>query len=259
MNIKKILLLTLFFFSISFFTPITSVAVDSPKAKVSSDSFLTRVMEKIEYFFAFRIEKKIEVLEKQAENRLDKAQDFANDGSNKEKIQNQLQSYLDKKEEQNNLLGKTDGEVVLKNVEERTIKQQKTMEDIKTIVDDGMKQEVIQVQEKVVNQVAQRVIDVNGKEGQTEFFNKVGHVWAPGTSAGGEVGTSFAPGTSGTSNGGVAVKGGLIQFAPGTSAGGESGVKYEGGAGQQFAPGTSSGGSGGNAGADIKNVEVKGN
>lgn len=255
MNIKKILLLTLFFFSISFFTPTTSVAVDSPKVKVSSDSLVTRIMEKIEYFFAFKIEKKVEVLEKQAENRLNKAQDFADDG-NKEKVQNQLQSYLDKKEAQNNLLGKSNGEVVLKNVEERTIEQQKTMEDIKTIVDDGMKQKIIQVQEQVVNQVAQRVIDINGKEEQTEFFNKVEHVWAPGTSSGGEAGTSFAPGTSSTGNGGVVVKGGLIQFAPGTSAGGESGVKYEGGAGQQLAPGTSSGG---NAGADIKNVEVKGN
>jgi len=257
MNIKKTLPLVLLFFFIIFLNPAISKAVDSPKAKVSNDSFVTRIMERIEYFFAFKLEKKVEVLEKQAEIRLDKAQNFATDG-NKEKVQNQLQGYLDKKEEQNNLLGKTDGEVVLKNVEERTIEQQKTMEDIKTIVDDGMKQEVKQVQEQVVNQVAQRVIDFNGKVGQTEFFNKVEHVWAPGTGPGGEAGTSFAPGTSGTSNGGVVVKGGLIQFAPGTSAGGESGVKYEGGAGQQFAPGTS-GGSGGNAGADIKTVEVKSN
>lgn len=255
MNIKKTLLLVLLFFFIILLNPAISKAVDSPKTKVSNDSLVTRIMERIEYFFAFRFEKKVEVLEKQAEIRLDKAQDFATDG-NKEKVQNQLQGYFDKKEEQNNLLGKTDGEVVLKNVEERTIEQQKTMENIKTIVDDGMKQEIIQVQEQVVNQVAQRVIDVNGKEGQTEFFNKVEHVWAPGTGPGGETGTNFAPGTSGTGNGGVVVKGGLIQFAPGTSAGGESGVKYEGGAGQQFAPGTSSGG---NAGADIKTVEVKGN
>jgi len=256
MNIKKILLLTLLFFSISFFTPIASVAVDSPKAKVSNDSLMTSIMEKIEYFFTFGADKKVAVLEKQAENRLDKARDFADDG-NIEKFQNQLQNYLGKKEEQHNLLGKTDGKGVLKEVEERTIEQQKTMEDIKTIVDDGMKQEIIQVQEQVVNQVAQRVVDVNGKEGQTEFFNNVEHVWAPGTGPGGEAGTSFAPGTSGTGTGGVVVKGGLIQFAPGTSAGGESGVKYEGGAGQQFAPGSSGGG--GNAGSDIKSVEVKGN
>lgn len=202
-------------------------------------------MERIEYFFAFRLERKVEVLEKQAENRLDKAQDFA-DGGNKEKVQNQLQSYLDKKEEQNNLLGKTDGEMVLKNVEERTIEQQKTMEDIKTIVDDGMKQEIIQVQERVVNQVAQRVIDVNGKEGQTEFFNKVEHVWAPGTGPGGEAGVIYQGGAG-------------QQFAPGTSAGGSGGVVYEGGAKIMFAPGTSSGGSGGNSGADIKTVEIKGN
>jgi hypothetical protein len=159
-------------------------------------------------------------LEKQAENRLNMAQDFADDGD-KEKVQNQMQGYLDKKGEQNILLEKTNEEGVLENVEERTIEQQKTMEDIKTIVDDGMKQEVKQIQEQVVNQVAQRVVDVNGKEGQTEFFNKVEHVWAPGTGPGGE-----------------------------------AGVVYEGGAKIMFAPGTSSGG---NSGADIKTVEVKGN
>jgi len=214
------------------------------------------LQERFEYFFAFKIEKKIEVLDKQADRKLETVQSFAEKGD-KENVQNQLQNYLETKEKQNDLLGKTNNKNVLDMVEEKTIEQQKTMEEIKTGVDEGMKKEMVVVQEKVVNQVAKRVIDVDGKVGQTEFFNKVEHVWAPGTGPGGEAGTSYAPGTSGKGNGGVVVKGGLIQFAPGTSAGGESGVKYEGGAGRQYAPGTSSGG--GNAGADIKTVEVKGN
>ncbi|MFA6250429.1 MAG: DUF5667 domain-containing protein [Candidatus Shapirobacteria bacterium] len=242
MIIKKILLFTLFFFSISFLTPTISVAVDSPKAKISSDTIFIRITERVEYFFAFGTDKKIAVLEKQAENRLDRAQNFA-DGGNNEKVQNQLQSYRDKKQEQNYLLEKTDGGRVLKNVEERTIEQQKTMENIKTVVDEGMKQEVMQIQEQVVNQVAQRVVETNGKEGQTEFFNKVEHVWAPGTGPGGEAGVIYQGGAG-------------QQFAPGTSAGGIGGVVYEGGARIMFAPGTSSGG---NAGSDIKTVEVKGN
>lgn len=243
MNIKNTILLILFFSSISFFSPIPLVAIDSSRNKAPSDSFVVRVIEKIEYFFAFGTDKKIAVLEKQAENKLVKAQNFANNG-NQEKTQNQLQNYLSKKEEQNNLLEKTGGEAVIKNVEERTVEQQKTMEKIKMIVDDGIKQEIIQVQEQVVNQVAQRVVEFNGKEGQTEFFNKVEHIWAPGTGPGG-------------GESGVVYEGGAgQQYAPGTSAEGDGGVVYEGGAKIMFAPGTS-GGEGGRV--DIKTVEVKSN
>jgi hypothetical protein len=85
------------------------------------------------------------------------------------------------------------------------------MEQIKTQVGDNLKQEVVQVQERVVNQVAERIIVVNGSEGQTEFFQKVEHVWAPGTGPGG-------------GESGVVIEGGQMQFAPGTSAGGSSGA-----------------------------------
>ncbi len=217
MNIKRLLLLILFFFSISFIAPGTSKAVDLQEMLNSEDSIVVKIQEGIEYFFAFRVEKKVEVLEKHAEKRLVRAQGYAKDGNN-EKLQNLLQNYLQIKERQNNLLGKTNGGEILKKVEEKTIEQQKTIEEIKTKTDEDVKQKVVQVQEQVVNQTAQKIIDVNGSEGATEFFQKVEHVWAPGTGPGGESG--------------VIIEGGTIQFAPGTS-------------------------SGGNGGADIKNVEVK--
>lgn len=219
MNTKKILLLALFLLSVSFFAPKTLKAVDSPQKSVSASSFVVRIIERIEYFFAFKVEQKVAVLEKQAENRLNTARDSAAEG-NKKKVQTQIQGYLQAKEKQNNLLEKAGGEEVLEKVEERTIEQQKTMEAIKTKVDEDVKQKVVQVQEQVVNQVAKRIIDTNGQEGATEFFQKVEHVWAPGTGPGGESG--------------VVIKGGSMQFAPGTS-------------------------TGGNSGADIKTVEVKGN
>jgi len=235
----------LFFFSISFFIPRTSKAIDLREVLTSEDSIVVKIQEGIEYFFAFKVEKKVEVLEKQAEKRLVLAQGYADEGNN-EKVQNLLQNYLQIKERQNNLLGKTDNGDILGSVEERTIEQQKTMEEIKTKIDEGEKGQVIEVQEKVVNQVAQRIIDVNGSEGATEFFQKVEHVWAPGTGPGGEAG--------------VVIEGGTMQFAPGTSAGGSGGaniqnVVIEGGGGssggttveggnQNIAPGTSSGGEG---------------
>lgn len=211
------------------------------------------MQEGIEYFFAFKVENKIAVLEKQAEKRLALAQSYT-DKKDDKKLQSLMQDYLQIKEKQNNLLKKTNDGEVLGTVEEKTVEQQKIIEEIKTKINEVGKQNVVKIQEQVVNQVGERVVEVNGKEGQTEFFNKVEHVWAPGTGPGGEAGTNFAPGTSGTGNSGVVVEGGLIQFAPGTSAGGVGGTVFEGGSGQQFAPGTSAGGS---AGSDIKTVEVK--
>lgn len=220
------------------FFPKPTYAVSLPEALTSDNSIVVKIQEGVEYFFAFKFENKIQVLEKHAEKRLVMAGFQAENGNN-ERVRNLVQNYLQIKERQNNLLGKkTDGEV-LGAVEERTIEQQKTMEELKTKIDSDTKDTVMDVQEKVVNQVAQRVIEVNGPIGQTEFFNKVEHVWAPGTGPGGKAG--------------VTIEGGTTQYAPGTSSGGTSGVVVEGGT-IQFAPGTSAGGP---SGSDIKNVEVK--
>lgn len=217
MSIKRLLVLALFLFSVSLFIPKTSQAIDLKEMLTSESSIVVKIQEGFEYFFAFGVQKKVEVLEKQAEKRLIMAQSYAEEGNN-ERVQNLMQNYLQIKEKQNNLLGKTNGGEILDEVEERTIEQQKIMEEIKTKINEDGKQNIIQVQERVVNQVAQRIVDVNGKDGATEFFNKVEHVWAPGTGPGGESG--------------VVIEGGTMQFTPGTSSGGSSG-------------------------ADIKTVEVK--
>jgi hypothetical protein len=187
MNIKNVFLL-IFFFSLSLFVPRVSQALDLQQVFTSEDSIVVKVQEGIEYFFAFRVENKVAVLEKHAEKRLIMAQDYANEGNN-EKIENLLQNYLQIKEKQNSLLGKTNDEDALGLVTERTVEQQKTIEEIKTNINEEGKQNVIQVQEQVANQVAKHVIDVNGPEGATEFLNDVAHVWAPGTGPGnGEAG-----------------------------------------------------------------------
>ncbi len=220
MNIKQILLFILLLFSVSFFVPKTAYAFSLQETFASENSVITRIQEGIEYFFAFKVENKVAVLEKQAEKRLIMAQGYSKEGNN-ERVKNLIQSYLQIKEKQNDLLGKTSDEKLLNAVEERTVEQQKTMEEIKTRIGEGMKQEVVQAQEQVVNQVAEKIVEVKGTEGKTEFFEKVEHVWAPGTGPGG----------------------------------GESGVVYEGGGKLIFAPGTSAGS--GNATSDIKTVEIK--
>lgn len=205
----------------------------------SPDSIVVKVQETIEYFFAFKVENKVAVLEKHAEKRLVAAQGYTEEGNN-EKVQNMIQNYQQIKERQNNLLGKINDGEVLGVIAERTIEQQKVMEKIKTRIDEGTKQEVIQVQEQVVNQVAKQVVNINGAEEATEFVNEVVHVWAPGTGpGGGEAGVVYEGG-------------GKWTYAPGTGPGGPGGVVIEGGE-MKFATGTSMDA----PGADIKNVEVK--
>jgi hypothetical protein len=231
MNIKKILVLVTLFFSVGFLTPKTSNAVNLQEILTSGNSTMVKIQEGIEYFFAFRTAKKVEVLEKQAEKRLNMAQKYVDQKDN-EKIQNMFQNYLQIKGKQNDLLEKTDEKDILRDVEESTIEQQKTMEEIKKKLNEDGKQNVVDIQEKVVNQVSQRIIEVDGPEGQTEFLNKVLHVWAPGTGPGGKAGVVYEGGTG-------------IQFAPGTGPGGQGGVVINGGE-MKFAPGTS--------GAEIKTV-----
>ena len=204
----------LFFVSIltfSFFVSTGSAkALDLQSLSDAGNTFFTTIRENVEYFFAFNTEQKVAVLERHADKRLDKAQDLI-DQDKEEEVQNQIQNYAQIKEKQNNLLGERSSGGVLGQVQERTIQQQQTMEQVKQQVDEVQKQVIVQAQEQVVNQVIQRVIDKDGSEGANEFMQEVEHVWAPGT----------APGEGGSSGkGGVVIEGGEMRFAPGTSEGG---------------------------------------
>jgi hypothetical protein len=265
MSIRRLLVLVLFLLFVGLFVPKTSSAIDLKETLTSEDSIFVKIQEGIEYVFSFKVENKVQVLEKHADKRLVMAQEYAEEGNN-ERVQNLMQNYLQIKDRQNDLLEKTDDNDVLGEVEKRTIEQQKTMEAIKNIIiDDGGKQGVIDVQEQVVNQVAERVVVQNGTEGQTEFLNEVLHVWAPGTGPGGEAGVVyagggkliFAPGTgSGGGTSGVVIEGGQMMFAPGTSAGGSGGTTVVEGGNQNIAPGTTQNGASGDTIVDPDGTET---
>lgn len=235
-NIGLFLLLTVLII------PKQAGAVDLSEVVNAGSGILVRVQETFEYVFAFGAEKKIEVLDKQADRRLLRAQTYAEDGDG-QRVENMISNYGEIKNKQDELMNKIDDEGVMNQVQEKVIEQQKTMEEIKNwVVDPGTKEQMIQVQEQVVNQVAKNIVEVNGTEGATEFVNEVAHVWAPGTGPGGEMGIVYEGG-------------GKLIYAPGTGpGGGESGVVIVGGE-MKFAPGTSEGGSGG---ADIQNVVIEG-
>lgn len=251
MFFRRIFLFIFLFFSISLFIPKTSKAVSLPDFfNNSENSVLLKIQEGIEYFFAFKVEKKVEVLEKHAEKRLSMAQNYAEEGNN-ERVRNLLESYIRIKERQGGLLGKANMGQVLGAVTERTIEQQKTMENIKTKVGEDGKQIVVETQEKVVNQVAEWVVVVNGPESQTEFFQEVKHVWAPGTGPGGEAGIvveggtmKFAPGTSEVSPGGTDIKTVVVESGGGEGGSGGETTVVESGGGQNAEPGSAPGGEG---------------
>ncbi len=205
MNIRRIILSLFVLLLIPLCKPNPSYAAGFEDFLTSSDSFLVKIVEGIEYAFTFGAEKRIGVLEKHAERKLELAKQYATEGD-EEKVQNMLQRYERIRKRlgkivQNNLTGDILGEV-----EERIIIQQETIEEIKGMVGTTVKNEIVTMQENVVNEVAEWVVDVNGTEGQTEFFQKVEVVWAPGTEP--EDGLSHEAT--------VVIEGGEMKFATGT-------------------------------------------
>lgn len=207
MNVRKIVWLVFVLLLFVVFKPSSSYAVDFKEMFTSGDSMIVRIVEGVEYIFTFTAEKKVEVLEKHAERKLETAKQYAQKGQ-EEKVQSMMLRYEKIKERLGKIVEKNIDGDVLGSVEERLINQQTTIEEIKGMVGTSVKNEIVQVQEKVVNDTAKWVVEVNGPEGQTEFFQKVEHVWAPGTGPGGEAG--------------VVVEGGEMKFAPGTEQGGPS-------------------------------------
>ena len=119
MNLKTKFLLILILLVFSFSAPKTASAVDYKTILSSASNTITNIQEGIEYFFAFKVENKVQVLEKHADKRLTLAQSYANKKDD-QKLQNVMQSYLQIKEKQNDLLKKTNDEKVLNSVEKRT-------------------------------------------------------------------------------------------------------------------------------------------
>lgn len=233
-NIGLFLLLTVLFI------PKQIRAVGLNDVVDAGSGLLVRVQETFEYVFAVGVEKKIEILDKQADRRLERAQMYAEEGKG-QRVENMISNYGEIKERQNELMGKIDDSQMMNQIAEKVVEQQQTMEEIKNwVVDPGTKEQMIQVQEQVVNQVAKNIVEVNGSVGATEFVNEVAHVWAPGTGPGGEAGIVYEGG-------------GKLIYAPGTGPGGQGGVVIEGGE-MKFAPGTGPGA--GNV--DVQNVVIEG-
>src|SRR3989344_2942462 len=113
----------------------------------SPDSFLVKIQERIESFFAFRTEQKITVLERQAERRLTSAENLTKTKDNNQ-VLSLIKSYEALKETQGNLI-KAASITVPTEVKEQTVKQQARIEDIKKDLPEGTK-EIIENSQRTI-------------------------------------------------------------------------------------------------------------
>ena len=157
----------------------------------SPDSFIVKIQERIEYFFAFSTEQKVVVLEKQAERRLERAENLVQMGDI-DKISSLIKSYETLKEKQGDLIGKAPT-TVLAEVKEHTVQQQARIEDIKKDLPEGTKEIIENSQRTVIKTVIDNLQDESGtteiENEANEFAEEVKNVLDPGSNI-------FAPGTN---------------------------------------------------------------
>lgn len=174
----------------------------------SPDSFIVKIRERIEYFFAFRTEQKVIVLEKQAERRLKQAENLV-----KTKDVNQalslIKSYETLKEKQGDLI-ESAPTTDLTGVKEQTIQQQARIEDMKGYIPDAAKDIIEEGQRTVIKTMIDNLDDSGTKEDKdevAEFTEEVKNVLDPGSNI-------FAPGTNEVSPGTLEVTPGTLEVAP---------------------------------------------
>lgn len=144
----------------------------------SPDSFIVKIQERIEYFFAFNTERKVVVLEKQAERRLAFAQKWAKEGDDT-KTAALIESYEGVKKKESLLL-KDAPASVMKPVKEKIIEEQKTIEEIKDDVGDKAKDSIEDTQKTVIGDAIGMVKAKEGEGKATEFAVKIADFVAPG-------------------------------------------------------------------------------
>lgn len=174
---RPLLLLIIVFFILSF--PQRASALSPRDILSSPDSLVVKIQERIEYFFAFNTEKKAAILEKQAERRLTRAKKLIKT-KDVDEVSTLIKNYETLKEKQGDLV-ESASIAILPEIKERTIEQQKRIEDIKEAVPEETKEVIEDVQRTVVTTV---IMNVRAKEGEgkaTEFAEGVKEVLTPGS------------------------------------------------------------------------------
>ena len=207
----KFLKLLTFSFVLFAFLSFPSQAHAAPLGNIftSPDSFIVKIQERIEYFFAFTTDRKIIVLEKQAERRLTQAENLIKT-KDVNKISSLIKSYETLKETQGNLI-KAASTAVPAEVKEHTVQQQARIEGIKKDLPESTKEIIENSQKTVIKTVIDNLQDENSgtiENEATEFAEEVKNVLDPGSNI-------FAPGTNEVAPGTLNVAPGASEVAPG--------------------------------------------
>jgi len=183
----------------------------------SPDSFLVKIQERIESFFAFRTEQKITVLEKQAERRLTRAEDLTKTKDNNQ-VLSLIKSYEALKETQGNLI-KAASTTVPAHVKEHTVQQQARIEDIKKDLPEGTKEIIENSQRTIIKTVMDNLQDESGtteiENEAAEFAEEVKNVLDPGSNIFAPGTNEVIPGTLEVAPSGSEVAPGSLEVAPG--------------------------------------------
>ena len=175
----------------------------------SQDSLFVRIQERIEYFFAFNIQQKVIVLEKQAERRLTRAENLVKTKDVGQAL-SLIKSYEILKEKQGDLIGGAPA-TVLDKAKEQTIKQQARIEDMKEDMPEEAKELIEDGQKTVIKTMIDTIDDSGTKENKdeaTEFAEEIKNVIDPGSNI-------FVPGTNEVAPGTLEVAPGTSEVAPG--------------------------------------------
>lgn len=174
----------------------------------SPDSFIVKIQERIEYFFAFSTKQKVIVLEKQAERRLTQAENLIKT-KDVDQALSLIKSYETLKEKQGDLIKDTPT-TDLAGVKEQTVKQQARIENMKKDISED-KKEIIEESQKAVIKTMLDTIDASrtteDENEAIEFAEEVKNVLDPGSNI-------FAPGTNEVAPGTLEVAPGIQDIKP---------------------------------------------
>ena len=175
----------------------------------SQDSLFVRIQERIEYFFAFNVQQKVIVLEKQAERRLTRAENLVKT-KDVGQVLSLIKSYETLKEKQGDLI-RGAPTTVLDKAKEQTIKQQARIEVMKEDMSEEAKELIEDGQKTVIKTMIDTIDDSGTKENKdeaTEFAEEIKNVIDPGSNI-------FVPGTNEVAPGTLEVAPGTSEVAPG--------------------------------------------
>ena len=187
-----------------FFTQ-QAFALTFDQVRETTTTSFTQFVETIELAFTFREEKKVRVMAKHAERRIDWAEESFGSGDI-QKGQDYLDEYVETKNKISVKLDQVDEEMVV-DFQEKTIDENKMIEEFKDNLSGTNRIDIENTQTQVLEKTWEVVGEIQG-EGAAENF--VERIYAPGTGSGGE--------------NKVIIEGGEFKFAPGTGPGGESQV-----------------------------------